>query len=126
MAVFSGGSLLVGAVGRTDLLGKENAEPYARAMFHSLHDKLLAQADYVGVLPTHGGGSLCSKDIATTPSSTIGYERRHNELLGIDEIEPFVPRCSPTSPRIRATSRACGRSTRPGRDHSARSRSRAR
>lgn len=90
LAVFSGGSLLVGAVGRTDLLGAENAEPYARAMFHSLHDRLLAQADYVGVLPTHGGGSLCSKDIATTPSSTIGYERRHNELLTIPEIEPFV------------------------------------
>ena len=90
LAVFSGGSLLVGAIGRTDLLGQENAEPYARAMFHSLHDRLLAQQDYVGVLPTHGGGSLCSKDIATTPSSTIGYERRHNELLTISEIEPFV------------------------------------
>ncbi|MEA2677035.1 MAG: hydroxyacylglutathione hydrolase [Chloroflexota bacterium] len=90
LAVFSGGSLLVGAVGRTDLLGAENAEPYARQMFHSLHDKLLAQHDYVSVLPTHGGGSLCSKDIASTPSSTVGYERRHNELLTIDEIEPFV------------------------------------
>ena len=90
LAVFSGGSLLVGAVGRTDLLGEANAQPYARAMFHSLHDRLLAQQDYVSVLPTHGGGSLCSKDIATTPSSTIGYERRHNELLAIPEIEDFV------------------------------------
>jgi hydroxyacylglutathione hydrolase len=90
LAVFTGGSLLVGAVGRTDLLGQEHAEPYARAMFHSLHDRLLVQADYVGVLPTHGGGSLCSKDISTSPSSTIGYERRHSELLAISEIEPFV------------------------------------
>jgi hydroxyacylglutathione hydrolase len=90
LAVFSGGSLLVGAIGRTDLLGEENAVPYARAMFHSLHDRLLAQEDYVGVLPTHGGGSLCSKDIATTPTSSIGYERRHNELLTIPEIEEFV------------------------------------
>lgn len=90
LAVFSGGSLLVGAVGRTDLLGAENAEPYARHMFHSLHDKLLAQQDYVGVLPTHGGGSLCSKDIASTPSSTIGYERRHNALLTMPDIEDFV------------------------------------
>jgi hydroxyacylglutathione hydrolase len=90
LAVFSGGSLLVGAVGRTDLLGAEHAEPYARQMFHSLHDRLLAQQDYVGVLPTHGGGSLCSKDIASTPSSTIGYERRHSGLLAITEIEDFV------------------------------------
>jgi hydroxyacylglutathione hydrolase len=60
MAVFTGGSLLVGAVGRTDLLGQENAESYARAQFHSLHDKLLAHVDDVCVLPTLGGGSLCS------------------------------------------------------------------
>jgi len=71
-------------------LGAQNAEPYARQMFHSLHDKLLAQNDYVGVLPTHGGGSLCSKDISSTPSSTIGYERRHNGLLSIPEIDDFV------------------------------------
>src|SRR5574338_1017032 len=58
-------------------------------MFQSLHDRLLAQQDYVGVLPTHGGGSLCSKDIAATPSSTIGYERRHNGLLAISEIDEF-------------------------------------
>jgi hydroxyacylglutathione hydrolase len=90
LAVFSGGSLLVGAIGRTDLLGADNAVPYARQMFHSLHDKLLAQHDYVGVMPTHGGGSLCSKDISSTPSSSIGYERRHNALLEIDEIEAFV------------------------------------
>ena len=58
LAVFSGGSLLVGAVGRTDLLGEENAVPYARAMFHSLHDKLLMQQDYVGVLPIDPAGPV--------------------------------------------------------------------
>ena len=90
LAVFSGGSLLVGAVGRTDLLGAENAEPWARDMYRSLHDVLLRQADHVWLLPTHGGGSLCSKDIASTPISTIGYERRHNGLLAITEVEDFV------------------------------------
>ena len=90
MLLFSGGSLLVGAVGRTDLLGAQSAEPYARQQFHSLHDRLLAQQDYVELLPTHGGGSLCSKDISSTPRSTVGYERRHNGLLAINEIEAFV------------------------------------
>ena len=89
LAVFTGGSLLVGAIGRTDLSAPSNALPYARQMSHSLHDKLLAQHDYVGVMPTHGGGSLCSKDISSTPSSTVGYERRHNALLTIPEIEEF-------------------------------------
>jgi hydroxyacylglutathione hydrolase len=108
LSVFTGGSLLVGAVGRTDLLGEENAESYARLMFHSLHDRLLTQQDYVGVLPTHGGGSLCSKDISTTPFSTIGFERRHNALLTIDDIETFVRRLlddQPAYPRYFARMR---------------------
>lgn len=88
--LFTGGSLLVGGVGRTDLLGADNASPYARAMFASLHEKLLRHEDFVGVLPTHGGGSLCSKDLSATPATTLGYERRHNSLLGISELEEFV------------------------------------
>jgi hydroxyacylglutathione hydrolase len=88
--LFTGGSMLVGAVGRTDLLGDENAEPLARDMHASLHDRLLTHDDHVAVLPTHGGGSLCSKKIASTPWSTLGYERRHNELLGIEDVDEFV------------------------------------
>ena len=54
--VLSGGSLLVGAVGRTDLLGAENAIPFAHDMYHSLHDVLLPLDDDVAVHPTHGAG----------------------------------------------------------------------
>jgi hydroxyacylglutathione hydrolase len=79
--LLTGGSLLVGAVGRTDLLGSEHAVPYAHAMHRSLHDVLLRHEDFVAVLPTHGAGSLCSTGIAPTPSSTIGFERRHQHLL---------------------------------------------
>ena len=71
--LFTGGSLLVGAVGRTDLLGAENAVPYARQLFASLHDVLLPHEDFVGVFPTHGAGSLCSIGISSTPNSTIGF-----------------------------------------------------
>jgi hydroxyacylglutathione hydrolase len=90
LLLFTGGSLLVGAVGRTDLLGVEHAVPYARHMHHSLHERLLTHEDFVTVLPTHGGGSLCSKSIAATPWSTIGYERRHDPLLSIEDVETFV------------------------------------
>src|SRR6516164_7021133 len=38
--LLTGGSLLVGAVGRTDLLGAENALPFAHAMYRSLHEVL--------------------------------------------------------------------------------------
>ena len=89
-AIFTGGSLLVGSVGRTDLLGAEHARPYARAMYRSLHEKLLPHADPVGVLPTHGAGSLCSRGTGDAWSSTIGVERRTDPLLAIDDPDAFA------------------------------------
>jgi hydroxyacylglutathione hydrolase len=88
--LFTGGSLLVGAVGRTDLLGAENALPFARAMFRSLNEVVLRHEDYVGVYPTHGAGSLCSTGISSTPSSTIGYERHHNPMIGSADVDAFA------------------------------------
>jgi hydroxyacylglutathione hydrolase len=90
LLLFTGGSLLVGAVGRTDLLGAENALPFARAMFRSLHEVVLPHEDYVGVYPTHGAGSLCSTGISSTPSSTVGYERRHNPMVGAADVDAFA------------------------------------
>ena len=88
--LMTGGSLLVGAVGRTDLLGDEHAVPFAHQMYRSLHDVLPPHEDFVGVYPTHGAGSLCSTGIASTPRSTIGYERRHNALLGPMDVDAFA------------------------------------
>src|SRR5262249_3707612 len=39
--LFSGGSLLVGAVSRTDLLGHEHTAGLGRQLFHSLHQKIM-------------------------------------------------------------------------------------
>ncbi len=110
--LLTGGSLLVGAVGRTDLLGAEHAVEYAHAMRASLRDVVFGHADYVTVLPTHGAGSLCSTGIASTPSSTIGFERRHNEMaraaLEHDDAETFVRTLlagQPTVPRYFARMR---------------------
>jgi hydroxyacylglutathione hydrolase len=88
--LLTGGSLLVGAVGRTDLLGASNARPYAALMHRSLHEVILRHEDSVAVFPTHGGGSLCSTDISSTTWSTIGYERRHDPLLATIEVEAFA------------------------------------
>jgi hydroxyacylglutathione hydrolase len=88
--VFSGGSMLVGAVGRTDLLGAKHAVPYAHAMYHSLHDRLLQLEDFVSVHPTHGAGSLCSTGIAATPTTTIGFERRYDPLLAPMDVDAFA------------------------------------
>ena len=88
--LLTGGSLLVGAVGRTDLLGAANARPFAALMHRSLHEVILRHEDSVAVFPTHGAGSLCSTNIASTTWSTIGYERRNDPLLALTEVDGFA------------------------------------
>lgn len=108
LLLFTGGSLLVGAVGRTDLLGAENAMPFARSMFHSIREVILPHEDFVGVYPTHGAGSLCSTGIASTPFSTIGFERRHNPMIQATEFDAFARRLlrgQPAFPRYFARMR---------------------
>ena len=60
------------------------------------------------VYPTHGAGSLCSTGIASTSWSTIGYERRHDPLLGPLEVDAFARALlagQPTIPRYFARMR---------------------
>ena len=88
-AVLTGGSLLVGSVGRTDLLGDAMLDELTAAQFRSLR-ALAALPDAVAVLPTHGAGSFCAAgptDGART--STIGAERFHNPLLRTTEESAF-------------------------------------
>ncbi len=87
---FTGGDLLVGAVGRPDLLGRELGEKLAPLLHDSLHGKILKLEDYVEVLPTHGSGSLCGRGMSSKRTSTIGYERRFNPALQKASKEEFV------------------------------------
>ncbi len=84
--VLTGDTLFVGDVGRSDF-GGENA---ADALFTSLHGKLLALPDYVEVYPAHISGSPCGRSMSGKPSSTIGFERRHNMALTENERDTFV------------------------------------
>lgn len=88
-AVFTGGSLLVGAAGRSDLLGMEYAEPLSRLQFGSLR-RLATLPDETGVFPTHGEGSFCTASGAGRTTSTIGQEKAENPLYRIDDIDDFV------------------------------------
>jgi glyoxylase-like metal-dependent hydrolase (beta-lactamase superfamily II)/rhodanese-related sulfurtransferase len=88
-AVLTGGSLLVGSAGRTDLLGADSTERLTRAQFESLRS-LATLGDDVAVLPTHGAGSFCSAGpVDGERTSTIGMERRMNPLLGAPDESAF-------------------------------------
>ncbi|MDQ3570548.1 MAG: rhodanese-like domain-containing protein [Actinomycetota bacterium] len=90
VAVFSGGSLLVGTVARTDLIAPEATEDLARALWRSLRDQLLVLPDDIVVFPTHGAGSFCSAPGDARRWTTIGDERRSNPMLGAPDEDAFV------------------------------------
>jgi hydroxyacylglutathione hydrolase len=89
-ALFSGGSLMVGALGRTDLLGDEHRESLARDLYRALRDQILPLPDDIAVYPTHGAGSFCSAPAGAARTTTIGTERATNPLLRIDDEDRFV------------------------------------
>jgi hydroxyacylglutathione hydrolase len=90
-AVLTGDSLFVGDVARPDLAIEK--EEGARGIFNSLHERLLSLPPETEVWPGHLGGSLCGgPGMDMKISSTIGFERRHNPLLGDLDEDGFVER----------------------------------
>ncbi|QGN49135.1 rhodanese-like domain-containing protein [Micromonospora sp. WMMD558] len=79
--VFTGGSLLFGTTGRTDLLGKQHAHDLAHRQHASARRLADLLPDGAQVWPTHGFGSFCSASQADAPESTIGRERQANPVL---------------------------------------------
>jgi hydroxyacylglutathione hydrolase len=83
--VFTGGSLLFGSTGRTDLLGADHAATLARAQHTSARRLARELPDAAAVFPTHGFGSFCAATQAAGLSSTIGQEKLANPALTLDE-----------------------------------------
>ena len=107
--VFTGDTLFVGDVGRPDLHGDDNTTRYAGLLYDSLFNKLLKLDDAVEVYPSHFAGSACGRSMSGKPSSTIGFERRNNKALMIDDEAEFVrlmmadiPSPPPDAARLRA------------------------
>lgn len=92
--VLTGDTLLVGAVGRPDLAGRE--QEMAARLWRSLHEALLHLPDDLEIFPGHQAGSLCGAEISGKPSSTIGFEKRWNRLLALDQ-PAFVAALAGTS-----------------------------
>jgi hydroxyacylglutathione hydrolase len=89
VAVFSGGCLLVGSAGRTDLLGMERARQLAKLQYRSIR-RLAELGDDVGLFPTHGLGSFCTATLAEHTTSTIGRELASNPVLSYPDADAFA------------------------------------
>src|SRR5712692_9745425 len=88
-AVFTGGALILGGAGRTDLLGDPHTDELAHAQFQSLR-RLAELPDTTALYPTHGAGSFCLAHATAVAEPTIGSERATNPLLAIDAEDAFV------------------------------------
>lgn len=89
VGVFTGGSLLVGAAARSDLMSPEETDALARAQYASLR-RLASLPDQVKVWPTHGSGSFCTAPAGAERTSTIGREKATNPLLAVPDEAAFV------------------------------------
>ena len=104
--VFTGHTLMVGDMGRTELA--TSAEDGAHALFQSA-ERLRSLPDYVAILPGAFSGSVCGRGLSGNPTSTIGFERRFNRAFGIADRDAFVqymlrdtPPRPPDAERVRA------------------------
>jgi len=98
--VLTGDSLFVSSAGRPDLLGEKHTEQLAEQQFHTLRDFYLKLPEHVMIYPNHGAGSPCGADIGARLSSTIGYEKRFNKFLQIDDVKKFTDYALATAPPV--------------------------
>jgi len=85
--VLTGHTLMVGDLGRTELA--TSAEDGARALFESVR-RLKALPDHLEILPGAYSGSVCGRSLSGKPTSTIGFEKRHNKAFRIENEADFV------------------------------------
>lgn len=104
--VLTGHTLMVGDLGRTELA--TSAEDGARALFASVQ-KLKSLPDYLEILPGAYSGSVCGRSLSGKPTSTIGFEKRHNKAFRIEDADAFlramladVPPAPPQAAQVRA------------------------
>lgn len=90
-AVFTGGSLLYGSVGRTDLIDPMQTLTLTVLQYRSAHLLAGALPDETAVFPTHGFGSFCSAgETVRDDSSTIGREKIRNGAFTAADEQSFV------------------------------------
>jgi glyoxylase-like metal-dependent hydrolase (beta-lactamase superfamily II)/rhodanese-related sulfurtransferase len=90
VAIFTGGSMLVGAVGRSDLLGPDHTEKLLADQYASAHRIADTLPDPSIVAPTHGTGSFCSASDVADTTSTVEREKRQNPALIAPSVEAFA------------------------------------
>jgi glyoxylase-like metal-dependent hydrolase (beta-lactamase superfamily II)/rhodanese-related sulfurtransferase len=90
-AVFSGGSVLYGSVGRTDLLGTRDTVGLSHDQYASARRLAGEARPDAALYPTHGFGSFCSSGPASdSTESTLGEQLETNHVYTDPDEGHFV------------------------------------
>lgn len=83
--IITGDTLFIGDVGRPDLAQKLTSEltqeKLASMLFDSLRNKIMPLPDHLIVLPSHGAGSACGKNMSKETTDTLGNQKKTNYAL---------------------------------------------
>jgi glyoxylase-like metal-dependent hydrolase (beta-lactamase superfamily II)/rhodanese-related sulfurtransferase len=87
---FTGGSIIIGGAGRSDLLGPAHTEALTRQQWESARRITAEMPDDAEVLPTHGAGSFCSSQQCDgRRRARLRDERLSNIVLVSPDFESF-------------------------------------
>lgn len=102
-AVLTGDTLFIGDVGRPDLAAAVGADPLelASAQYDSVR-RLMALPGDVVVMPAHGAGSACGKNLSDELESTIADQRISNTSAQDMPREAFIEMLMSGQPAIPA------------------------
>lgn len=90
-SLFSGGSLLYGAVGRPDLVSEESTKPLAKAQYQTAQFFVTRLTPETGLYPTHGFGSFCAAtETESVDVSTIAEQLKTNHAYKSKDQDSFV------------------------------------
>lgn len=98
--VLSGDSFFVDSVGRPDLLGDDKTEELTEALFRTTQDFYMQLPEGVLVYPCHGAGSACGPNIGDRMSTSIAYEKAHNQYARITDLEAFKEAMTKDAPPV--------------------------
>lgn len=98
--IVTGDSLFVDSVGRPDLLGDEKTEELTQALFKTMREFFCQLDNDVMIFPCHAAGSACGPNIGDRMNSTIGYEKKYNEYMQINDYDAFKKAIQNNAPPV--------------------------
>ncbi len=89
-ALFSGGGLLFGTVGRTDLVTSDLTRLLTEQQYESAQKLLSLVPEQASIMPTHGFGSFCSSSDGSGATESTLAEEQSSNIAYTSSKEDFI------------------------------------